>query len=140
MKLPLTNKEVVLVSIIILGAVIGGGIHVFAGASEIDLPDFGPAPVDSAANEERDAEKSDTRETTREPKLSKPVRTGPVNINTANALELTRLSGIGPKTAEKIIADRAANGPYRSPEDLQRVKGIGPATVEKNRNMISIGN
>jgi len=50
---------------------------------------------------------------------------GRLNINLANVEELQTLSGIGPSTAEKIVADREANGPFPSIEDLMRVSGIG---------------
>ena len=46
---------------------------------------------------------------------------GTVNINTATAAELETLPGIGEK--------RAADGPFRIPEDLTRVKGIGEGTL-----------
>ena len=48
-----------------------------------------------------------------------------ININTASAAELQTLNGVGPSTAEKIIADREASGPFSSIEDLMRVSGIG---------------
>ena len=48
-----------------------------------------------------------------------------VDLNTATAEELMTLPGIGEKRAADIIADREANGPFRSPEELTRVKGIG---------------
>ena len=54
---------------------------------------------------------------------------GAVNINTATAAELETLPGIGEKRAADIVADRAANGPFRIPEDLTRVKGIGEGTL-----------
>lgn len=54
-----------------------------------------------------------------------------VNVNTASAEELQLLPGIGPVMAQRLIEDRAANGPYKSPADLDRVKGIGPKTLEK---------
>ncbi|MCB1866308.1 MAG: helix-hairpin-helix domain-containing protein [Chromatiales bacterium] len=58
----------------------------------------------------------------------------PVNINTAAADELDQsLIGVGPSKAAAIVADRQANGPFASADDLTRVKGIGPATVERNR-------
>lgn len=53
-----------------------------------------------------------------------------VNINTASAEELETLPGIGEKRAADIIADRAANGPFRIPEDLTRVSGIGEGILE----------
>lgn len=53
-----------------------------------------------------------------------------ININTASAGELETLPGIGEKRAADIIADRAANGPFRIPEDLTRVPGIGEGILE----------
>ncbi len=53
-----------------------------------------------------------------------------ININTATAEELQRLPGIGPTRAQAIVDDRAANGPFRIPEDLTRVKGIGEGILQ----------
>lgn len=53
-----------------------------------------------------------------------------VNINTAGVEELTTLNGIGEATAEKIVADREANGTFKSIEDLKRVSGIGDKKFE----------
>lgn len=50
---------------------------------------------------------------------------GLININIATAAELQMLNGIGPSTAEKIVADRETVGPFSSIEDLMRVSGIG---------------
>lgn len=49
----------------------------------------------------------------------------PVDLNTAAAEELAGLPGIGEKLAERILADRAANGPYENVKELTRVEGIG---------------
>jgi competence ComEA-like helix-hairpin-helix protein len=59
--------------------------------------------------------------------------TGRIDINTAGADELTMLRGVGPVTAEAIVAHRAEHGPFRALEDLEQVHGIGPATVEQIR-------
>jgi competence protein ComEA len=61
-----------------------------------------------------------------------------VNINTADAQELTKLKGVGEKKAEAIIAWRNENGGFKTVEDLLEVKGIGEATLEANRENISI--
>lgn len=58
-----------------------------------------------------------------------------VSINTGDAAALDTLPGIGPVTAERIVADRAASGPFASIDDLARVPGIGPATVEALRGV-----
>ncbi|MDR5683164.1 MAG: helix-hairpin-helix domain-containing protein [Armatimonadota bacterium] len=63
---------------------------------------------------------------------------GPVSLNTASAAELERLPGIGPKLAQRIVEDRAHNGPYASVEDLRRVKGIGPRRIEQIRPHVTI--
>ncbi len=61
-----------------------------------------------------------------------------VNINTATAEELVTLNGIGEATAEKIIADREANGPFPAIEDLKRVSGIGDKKFEALRDAICV--
>jgi len=54
-----------------------------------------------------------------------------ININTASRSELMKLPGIGPKTADKILAYRSIYGSFRTLDDLQKIKGIGPKTVVK---------
>jgi competence protein ComEA len=56
---------------------------------------------------------------------------GPVNVNRADAADLEALPGIGAVLAERIVADRAANGPFAALADLERVSGIGPAVVAR---------
>lgn len=53
-----------------------------------------------------------------------------VDINSANEHELRLLPGIGEVMARKIVADRDANGPFQSIEDLKRVHGIGKKKLE----------
>ncbi len=59
-----------------------------------------------------------------------------LDLNTATDVELNALPGIGPRLAERIAADRQANGPFKSIEDLQRVQGIGPRLVERMRPFV----
>jgi len=54
---------------------------------------------------------------------------GLVNINTANATQLTQLPGVGPAIAQKIIDYRTTNGPFTSVDDLTKVPGIGAAKL-----------
>ncbi len=62
---------------------------------------------------------------------------GPVvDINTASAAQLAALDDIGGTLAARIVAEREANGPFRSAADLTRVDGIGDGTVELNSGRI----
>lgn len=61
-----------------------------------------------------------------------------ININTATAAELTRLSGIGKTKADQIVAWRNENGLFTEPGQLTQVKGIGQNTLHKIRDQISI--
>ena len=61
-----------------------------------------------------------------------------ININTADQATLETLSGIGPVTAQKIIAFREENGPFTSIEEIQKVSGIGPVTFEKIKDFITV--
>lgn len=61
-----------------------------------------------------------------------------ININTADSNELQRLTGVGPVTAEKIIAYRSEYGKFSKIEDLMNVSGIGEKTFEKLRNYIIV--
>ena len=61
-----------------------------------------------------------------------------VNINTATAEQLDVLPGVGPATATKIVADREANGPFASADDLGRVAGIGPKKLDDLRDLIVV--
>lgn len=64
--------------------------------------------------------------------------TGVVNINTADATMLTSLSGIGEATAQKIIADREKNGPFKTKKDITRVSGIGDKKYEAIKDSITV--
>lgn len=61
-----------------------------------------------------------------------------VNINTADVATLQTLNGVGEATAKKIVADREANGPYKTIEDLKRVSGIGDKKFENLRDSICV--
>lgn len=62
----------------------------------------------------------------------------PVNINTASADELDTLPGVGPATAEAIIAYREQSGPFTSVDQLLDVRGIGDAKLAQLRDLVTI--
>ncbi len=56
-----------------------------------------------------------------------------IDINSAGLAQLDLLPGIGPGLAQRIAADRLANGRFTSVDDLTRVPGIGPRIIERIR-------
>lgn len=61
-----------------------------------------------------------------------------VNLNTATLEQLDTLPGVGPVTAQAILAWRDENGAFGSVEDLLDVKGIGDATLAELRDLVSV--
>ncbi len=62
-----------------------------------------------------------------------------IDINQASATELTRLPGIGKVKAQRIVAYRAAHGPFHTVDELRRVKGIGKVTLARLRDRVTCG-
>lgn len=63
---------------------------------------------------------------------------GKVNLNTASAADLQKLTGIGEKKAEQIIAYREQNGSFKKPEDLMQVSGIGEKTFASLKDQLAV--
>ncbi len=63
---------------------------------------------------------------------------GLVNINTADAVTLCTLPGVGESRAADIIAYREANGGFGSCEDIMKVPGIKNAMYEKIKDKITV--
>lgn len=69
-----------------------------------------------------------------------PTSTGPpiLDLNTADSAALEGLPGVGPVLAGRIVAWRAANGPFRSVDELGEVSGIGDATLARLRPIVRV--
>ena len=67
-----------------------------------------------------------------------PAPTGVVNINTADASQLTLLPRVGEKGAERIIEYRTEHGPFKKAADLMQVKGIGAKTFELMQPYVAV--
>jgi competence protein ComEA len=63
---------------------------------------------------------------------------GSVDLNSADATLLDTLPGVGPSTAQKIVSDREANGPFASVDELTRISGIGPKKLEQIRALACV--
>lgn len=68
---------------------------------------------------------------------SEAAATGPVHLNSATAEQLDALPGVGPVTAQKIVAYRSEHGGFRSVDELDAISGIGPARLEQLRDLVA---
>ncbi len=96
----------------------------------VEGPPPAPPPETGSAIEALDS--AVTAEVAIEQRANTPLAEGErLDPNVAEVVELRRLPGVGPATAEAIVRSREADGPFVGPDDLERVRGIGPATVAK---------
>ncbi|HEX4678244.1 MAG TPA: helix-hairpin-helix domain-containing protein [Gaiellaceae bacterium] len=61
---------------------------------------------------------------------------GPVSLSSATAAQLDALPGVGPVTAEKIVAYRQQHGAFRSVDELDAISGIGPSRIADLRGLV----
>ncbi|MFP4687900.1 MAG: ComEA family DNA-binding protein [bacterium] len=108
---------------------------------------IGPATIETMRNQVKVGGETPRRATKNSaPQRSTPARSSrqaessessKINVNTASEQELTRITGVGPATAKKIIAYREQQGRIKDENDLQNVSGIGPATASKMAGQIT---
>lgn len=70
--------------------------------------------------------------------IAAPPQNGPVHLNSATLEQLDELPGVGPVTAEKILAYREEHGAFQSVDELDAVPGIGPARLEELRRLVAL--
>ncbi|MDF4252431.1 Tex family protein [Streptomyces sp. WMMB303] len=61
-----------------------------------------------------------------------------VDVNTASAPLLSRVSGIGSVLAENIVAHRDAHGPFKGRQELKDVSRLGPKAFEQCAGFLRI--
>jgi uncharacterized protein len=61
-----------------------------------------------------------------------------VELNTASAQLLSRVAGIGPGVARRIVGHRNEHGPFKSRKTLLDVAGVGPKTFEQAAGFLRI--
>ena len=64
-----------------------------------------------------------------------------LDLNTASAIHLTAIKGIGPSRAEEIVRYRSKNGPFTSVDELSRVPHVGdmpPQEFEQVKRQFAI--
>lgn len=115
--------------ILVLSALIlaGSGVSLGFGISEL-----GGAPAEIQSSGFGNSKFGDTGA------VVAPQPSGPLNINTASAIELEALPGIGATKAAAIVSYREKNGPFRSITEIQNVSGIGPKTFDQLKDLIKV--
>ena len=63
---------------------------------------------------------------------------GPVDLNSATVQELDALPGIGPVLAQRIVAHRDEQGPFRTVDQLDDVPGIGPTIFAELAELVTV--
>lgn len=63
-----------------------------------------------------------------------------VEVNSASAALLKRVSGINTRVANAIVKYREAKGPFKARRDLLKVPGMGPATFVQAAGFLKIAN
>lgn len=72
-----------------------------------------------------------TKHTSQHKTIATKIATSPIDINTASAVQLSHIKGIGTKKAAAIVAYRQAHGRFKSLSDLALVKGISDKTIAR---------
>lgn len=67
-----------------------------------------------------------------------PFPKGPVNLNAASLEELTRLPGIGPVLAQRIVDYRQVYGKFSALEELKEVAGIGEKRFRELEDYLTV--
>lgn len=100
----------------------GDQVYIPAVGEEVSLPPVITAKSSTVSNED----------------LADTHSGGLININTATMEELDSLPGIGPSTAQKIIAHREEQGLFTSIEGIMDVSGIGEAKFGQIEALITV--
>ena len=67
-----------------------------------------------------------------------PLSTAAVNLNSATAVQIADLPGIGAKTAELIVQYRVKNGPFKKIEEIMNVRGVGEKSFLRIKDRLTV--
>jgi len=61
-----------------------------------------------------------------------------INLNSATAVQLADLPGIGVRTAELVVQYRVKNGPFKKIEEIMNVRGVGEKSFLRIKDRITV--
>ena len=125
MGTPGEKKALVFIAAVML---LGSGVRAASAVGNDRKP-----PSHDAIDRQIEAVDS-ARKKGKKPKKSKKaavIAPAIVDLDIANADQIETLRYVGPKLAQRIVADRDSLGPFGSLDELQRVKGVGPKLAAK---------
>jgi competence ComEA-like helix-hairpin-helix protein len=112
-----------------------------APSSNLTAPRPGEEPSSSPSSDPEPRPKrrmKDPRESERPPGAPADAPADAIDLNRATTVELTRLPGIGPALARRIVDVRDADGPFARVEELEHIRGMSARKVEKLRAFVTI--
>ena len=114
-------------------ALAGAGVRHFLSPSPSSPP--GDVQLQSSVAPRDNALRETAR---RAAQLSRPLLPGEqIDVDRADVSEITRLPGIGPGLAQRIVAWRTEHGPFGSLARLDSVSGVGPKLLDAIRPFVS---
>jgi competence protein ComEA len=63
----------------------------------------------------------------------------PLDLNHASANEISRLPGVGPSLARRIVEERDRRGRFESPDGLRGILGMGPKKLAALLPHVTVG-
>jgi competence ComEA-like helix-hairpin-helix protein len=155
-----TRRQIVVLLILLaiagLGLAIGHWRRARPDAADyLEQLDRAPAPIPNLAVPRSEDGASSGPSPESEPRRSRRRKTSPesarprnaptgaspdaIDLNRATTVELTRLPGVGPALAQRIVDVRKADGPFTRIDELGRVRGMSARKVEKLRALLTVG-
>jgi competence ComEA-like helix-hairpin-helix protein len=102
----------------------------------VPRPESG-APAPGSESEPRRSRRGKPSESTR-PRSAPEPSPDTIDLNRATTDELTRLPGVGPALARRIVDVRDAVGPFTRVDELGRVRGMTARKIDKLRTFVTV--
>lgn len=123
-----------LIIILITAAIFACGVTYgrHTAPNQIHIKEYIQEEVEESASTDANAEAADKNT------VDDYLIADKINLNTATADVLMLLPGIGETFAQRIIAYRDQNGPYKSIDELMNIEGLGQKRVDDIRQYLCI--